>query len=414
MSNSDVDVTDTLSGNQPRTEHTRHRLDGLPAALDERCAIESKRAETIEIVIAPHPADIAAHRKNIGIELDEALVRKILSDRYQHVTITQIRTRRDLEQMAVRRPDLVFSGVKYFSFDGQDLWLNDFLDLHGIACIVSGRSALNNEHDKARAKRVVRRANVATAEYFLTAPGEHSTADSIPLTFPLFVKPVTGGDSRGVDANSVVHDYKSFQRKVLDIHQNQMSRAMVESYLSGREYSVGILEDASNGKLRAMPIEIITVPNRNGDRILDFDVKKQDAETVTPVTDPGVRLQLCTVAKTAFRALGGKSLGRIDIKMTHENVPHFIEANLMPGLRKGYFYRSCLLNLGMSYEAMILTIAENGLASRAKTLDHTESGLGGETLIGRMPKAAHLGIGQPEVRITPISSRRSSKRGDRT
>ena len=382
MSNLDVDATATLRGTQPQTEHARHRLGGLPLPLDEWRAIASKRDETIEIIIVPHSADTEANRKNVGIELDEALVHKILSDRYQHVTVTQIRTRRDLEQMAVRRPDLIFSGVKYFTFDGEDLWLNDFLDLHGIAYIASGRSALDDEHDKARAKRSVSAANVATAAFFLTAPGEHPTAATVPLSFPLFVKPVNGGDSRGVDAMSVVHDFDGFQRKVLDIHEDQMSRALVETYLSGREYTVGILEDASNGELRAMPIEIITAPNKNGDCILDYDIKKQDSETVAPVTDIAIRLQLCTLAKEAFRALGGKSLGRIDIKMSRENVPNFIEANLMPGLRKGYFYRCCLLNLDMTYEAMLLTIADNALATRGETPHHAESGLGGEILIG--------------------------------
>ena len=288
---------------------------------------------------------------------------RILADSYRQVAITQISTRRDLEQLAARRPDLVFSGVKYFSFDGRDVWLTDFLDLHGIAYLASDKAALDNEHDKIRAKRIMQVANVATAHYFSTAPEEHPTAESLPLAFPLFVKPVAGGDSRGVDADSVVHDIEGFRRKVLDIHENHLSRALVETCLSGREYSVGILEDASSGTLRAMPIEIVAAPNRNGDRVLDFDIKKQDEETVEPVTDPTVCAQLCDLAKAAFRALGGKSLGRIDIMMNHENVPHFIEANLMPGLRKGYFYRSCRLNLGMSYEEMILTIADNGLAA---------------------------------------------------
>ena len=61
--------------------------------------------------------------------------------------------------------------------------------------------------------------------------------------------------------------------------------------------------------------------------------------------------------------LGGKSLGRIDIKMDKYGVPHFMEANLMPGLRKGYFFRSCVLNLKMSYDEMILNIANTGLSS---------------------------------------------------
>ena len=64
--------------------------------------------------------------------------------------------------------------------------------------------------------------------------------------------------------------------------------------------------------------------------------------------------ELSELAKKAFKALGGKSLGRIDIKMNHQGVPHFMEANLMPGLRKGYFYRSCLLNLDMNYDDMII------------------------------------------------------------
>lgn len=380
MTNLNVSNTDKLGINQLRIEHGRPRLRGVPTAPESKCSIEIKRAEMIEIVTAPRTVNVGAHQKNVGIELDETLVHKILSERFRDVSITQIRTRRDLEQLVARRPDLVFSGVKYFPFNGQDLWLNDFLDAHGIEYIASDRSALNNEHDKARAKCIVRRANVATADYFLTGPGEHPTPDTIPLSFPLFVKPVTGGDSRGVNEKSVVHDFDSLQCKVLDIHQNQMSRAMVETYLPGREYSVGILEDAPNRKLCAMPIEIIAAPNRNGDRILDFDVKKQDAETVAPVTDAAVRLQLGTLAKSAFRALGGRSLGRIDIKMSRENVPHFIEANLMPGLRKGYFYRSCLLNLGMTYEAMILTIANNGLASRTNDFGPVRIGLPGAPL----------------------------------
>jgi D-alanine-D-alanine ligase len=100
-----------------------------------------------------------------------------------------------------------------------------------------------------------------------------------------------------------------------------------------------------------------------GHCILDFDVKKDDEEKVIAVTDSKVFKKLAELAKGAFKALGGKSLGRIDIKMNHLGVPHFMEANLMPGLRKGYFYRSCLLNLNMSYEDMIFNIANTGLSS---------------------------------------------------
>ncbi len=138
---------------------------------------------------------------------------------------------------------------------------------------------------------------------------------------------------------------------------------MVETYLAGKEYSVGIFEDSIDGALRAMPIEIIVKENINGHCILDFDVKKNDEENVIAVSDVIVFDKLSKLAKDSFIALGGKSLGRIDIKMDHFGIPHFIEANLMPGLRTGYFYRSCVLNLNMSYEDMIFSIANTGLSS---------------------------------------------------
>ena len=154
----------------------------------------------------------------------------------------------------------------------------------------------------------------------------------------------------------------------MDIHQTQALPCLVETYLSGREFSVGIFEDSANQNLTAMPIEIIVDENKNGDCILDFDIKKFDRETVTAVTDILVHKQLSDLAKTAFKALGGKSFGRIDVKMDANHVPHFIEANLMPGLRKGYFYRACLLNLDMDYEKMILRIADNGLTHNSGKL----------------------------------------------
>jgi D-alanine-D-alanine ligase len=112
-----------------------------------------------------------------------------------------------------------------------------------------------------------------------------------------------------------------------------------------------------------MPIEIILKEKTDGHCILDFDIKKNDEDSVILVSDAIVFNKLSKLAKDSFTALGGKSLGRIDIKMNHRGVPHFIEANLMPGLRKGYFYRSCVLNLDMSYEDMIFSIANTGLSS---------------------------------------------------
>ena len=329
--------------------------------FDKRYVFPQKIDKTIEIVIVPKLDDITINQRNVAITLDENLILEILSRHYRNVLITKINTENDLKKLTLRKPDLVFSGVKYFYFDGKIIWLNDHLEIYDIPYIASNREALHNEHDKSIAKKIIQKANIKTADFFTTEHDEYPTEMSIPIAFPLFIKPLTGGDSRGIDKNSIVYDFSSFQEKILDIKRKQNLCSLVETYLPGKEYSVSILQDSSNGILRAMPIEIVVDKNINGHYILDYDIKKNDHEYVIQVTDRKIYNQLSDFAKDSFKALGGKSLGRIDIKMDHNGVPHFIEANLMPGLGKGYFYRSCLLNLGMSYEQMILTIANNGL-----------------------------------------------------
>ena len=332
-------------------------------SLKKNNIISIKIDKTIEIVVVPNLGEINSHQDNVGIILEEKNVLRILSKRYKHVLITEINSEEDLEKLVKRKPDLVFSGVKYFFFNNRNIWLNDYLEMFEIPYIASNKIALDNESDKNKAKTIMQKNNISTAEFFITNPGDYLKESSIPLKFPLFIKPVTGGDSRGVDKNSLVFNFEDFTAKILDIKINQNSPSIVETYLAGKEYSVGIFEDSADGSLRAMPIEIIVKKNVDGHCILDFDVKKNDEEEVILVTDIQIFNKLSELAKASFKALGGKSLGRIDIKMNHLGVPHFIEANLMPGLRKGYFYRSCVLNLNMTYEDMIFRIANTGLSS---------------------------------------------------
>lgn len=322
---------------------------------------QKKINKKIEIVIIPPIEDLAVNRKNVGIELNENLILEILSKKYENVIITVIASDNDLKALVKRKPDLVFSGVKYFYLDDKEVWLSDYLRKNNIDYITSNKEALSNEYFKDNAKNIVKNANVNTAKFFTTQPDEHPIESSLPVTFPLFLKPVTGGDSRGINAESVVFDFKKYQAKVLDIYNNQQSRTLVENYLSGKEYSVSVIENKSKNILMLLPVEIIAAKNKNGHRILDYDAKKNDLEEVVAVVDKKIKKELCNIALNSFMALGGKTIGRIDIKTSYNGILHFIEANLMPGLGRGYFSRSFMLNENMDYEQMILKIADAGM-----------------------------------------------------
>jgi len=199
------------------------RVTGNILSSKKNNIILTKINKTIEIVIVPNLGKINSHQDNVGIILEEKKILKILSKRYKNVSITEINSEEDLEALVRRKPDLVFSGVKYFLFNDKNIWLNDYLEMFEIPYIASSKAALDNESDKNRAKKIMQKNNIRTADFFITNPGEYSKESTIPIKFPLFIKPVTGGDSRGVDKNSIVFNFESFTAKVLDIKINQNS-----------------------------------------------------------------------------------------------------------------------------------------------------------------------------------------------
>ena len=168
---------------------------GVVLPFKKNKIFQIKINKSIEIVIVPNPGEKNDHQDNVGIILEENKILKILSKRYADVSITEINTEKDLENLVKRKPDLVFSGVKYFTFNKEKIWLNDCLEAGGIPYIASSREALDNESDKNKAKKLVLKAKIKTADFFITTPDEHQSESSIPISFPLFIKPVKGGDS---------------------------------------------------------------------------------------------------------------------------------------------------------------------------------------------------------------------------
>lgn len=296
-------------------------------------------------------------------------IQKTLSKHYQRVGVTTVNNLADLELLVSKRPDLVFLGLKRLpKVEGvgnaiaDDVWISEYLDDAGISYTGSDRLATELEFDKSLAKELVNKAGLPTAKFFTAIPGQHISAQHLPLSFPLFIKPLNAGGGKGINDDSVVHDFSAFQRKIQDIYTNYGCASLVEQYLQGREFSVAILENAYDDKLALMPIEIITQENARGDRILSSQVKIEDNELVITVGDKYIRAEIINLATDVYRLLGARDLGRIDIRTDSSGKAHFLEANLMPGPGTRYFAGACFINQGMDYETMILRIVELGLA----------------------------------------------------
>jgi len=114
-----------------------------------------------------------------------------------------------------------------------------------------------------------------------------------------------------------------------------------------------------------MPIELISAPNESGDRILSHKVKSEDTEHVISVEPGSLKDDIISLAIDAFKVLGARDYGRIDIRMDEAGRLYFLEANLIPGVAMhsftSYFTSACWINQKMDYDSMLLNIVDIGL-----------------------------------------------------
>jgi len=290
-----------------------------------------------------------------------------LQKHYSDVVMTNVDTISDMHALLARKPDLVFAGI-YFIRDeangGEKVWLADALEANGIAYTGSGKHANRLSLNKHLAKERMVERGVRTASFMLAGRDDTAAIDEGALSFPLFVKPSNKSGGQGVDEFSIVHTTAQLQDKVQSIHREDSTDALVEEYLSGREFSISIIGGADG--FIAMPLELVAEKDSNGDRIRSQAVKTSDSEDMNEITDPIEHLLLETIAIEAFQALGGIGYGRIDIRFDGHGVPYFLEANHIPSLiqKDSSFLRAYEMTLGGSYEDMILHIVKLSLGAK--------------------------------------------------
>jgi D-alanine-D-alanine ligase len=288
----------------------------------------------------------------------------VLKSRYAQVHFNEVQSEGDLERIVDREPDLVVLCVKYVVDEEQHakIWLSDYFSQHGIAYTGSNRATLEFDSDKSKAKNAVLEKGVATAKFFFAHPGVFANERNLPFPLPLFVKPLDAANGNGVDENSLVHDFASYEAKVEEIFTTYDKPALVEDVLPGREFTVAVLDDASHNCRLTLPVEIVAPRNAKGDRVLGCREKSGNREKLSKVKDPELTA-VSVLARKVFSVLGVRDFGRIDVKMDAEGVPHFMETNLVPGMtpETSYFPRACDINLMMSYESVVLKIVELAL-----------------------------------------------------
>jgi D-alanine-D-alanine ligase len=258
------------------------------------------------------------------------------------------------------RYDIVFSiaeGVKGRSREAQVPALCELFDQ---PYLFSDPLTLAASLDKAVAKRLVRDAGIPTPAFAVVEASARELTDW--TAFPAFVKPVAEGTGKGCEAASLVHSQAELQaaaRRVIDRYRQP---ALVESYLPGREFTVGL---AGNGnEARVLGVCEILLKAQAEANVYSLHNKELCEELVTyaPANDGEARLA-ATRALQAYRVLECRDVGRIDFRSDANGEPQFLEANPLAGLNPWHSDLPILAaQNGIAFVALIGMILDAGLA----------------------------------------------------
>ena len=183
--------------------------------------------------------------------------------------------------------------------------------------------------DKAIIKRLWHLAGLPTPDFHLVADLDDLAAlpDDVAV-FPLFVKPAREGSSKGIAAESVVTSAAALRQRVVYLLTAYRQPVLVEPYLPGREFSVGLLGTGDTAEVLGV-VEIWHA----GRHLVDLAGKKAwSPQTFSPVEDAALRRELSDLARRAYRAVDCRAIGRVDIRLDRAHRPQLLEINPNPGL----------------------------------------------------------------------------------
>jgi D-alanine-D-alanine ligase len=264
------------------------------------------------------------------------------------------------------RWDAVFNICEGLRGFGREAQVPALLDAYDIPCTFADPLTAALTLHKGMAKRVLRDSGVPTTDFRLVAT--EADVDRVDLAFPLFVKPVAEGTAKGVHPTSRVVDRDGLRVRCRELLAAFRQPVLVEPFLPGREFTTGLVGEGDTARAVGT-IEIVLLEGKAEAHAYTYLNKEESEERCAEmVLAPEPWASRCAeIAVAAWRALGCRDAGRIDLRADDAGRLMVLEANPLPGMHPNHSDLPVLCRLaGMPYEALVGSILSAALArSRA-------------------------------------------------
>lgn len=283
--------------------------------------------------------DPRSHRQAeiIGYEVKEAF-----ESRGHEVTMIPASTNLLYDIQNAGDLDVIFNYAVGINNKNEQANVAGMLELLDIPFVGSGLLPQVISMNKEHAKATFRSAGVPVSP-FQTFYSVDTPLDD-DLEFPLFVKPVREGSAVGVTDKSFVENEEELREQIQYILDNFNQPALVEGYLPGREFSVGVFGTENP---ETLPILEIIIPEEYG---ISQTVDVKAANVVQRNCPADISEELAAeISKNvlkAYHSLGCSEYARVDVKLDENDVPNIIELNAIPALESGYAHYPLMAQVG--------------------------------------------------------------------
>ena len=269
-----------------------------------------------------------------------------------------------VRQLAARlvggeRWDLVFNIAEGLRGVGREAQVPALLDAYDIPYTFSDPMVMGLALHKGMTKHVIRDHGIPTAPFAVIA--SRAELAGLDLPYPLFAKPVAEGTGKGVTPASRVATPAALRTVVAALLDRFRQPVLVETFLPGREFTVGIIGSAADAE--AVAVMEVVLGERAEAGVYSYANKEECEERVIyRLADDEEARRAAVVALAAWQALGCRDAGRVDLRSDADGQPSFLEVNPLAGLHPEHSDLPIMCRLaGIAYGTLIGRIAGSAL-----------------------------------------------------
>jgi D-alanine-D-alanine ligase len=260
---------------------------------------------------------------------------------------------------AGERWDLVFNIAEGLYGISREAQVPSLLEAYNIPFIFSDPLVLTISLHKGMAKRVFRDLGIPTPDF--AEINTISDIEKVTLPYPLFAKPISEGTGKGITQSSRIAEKSDLKSVCENLLQAFKQPVLLETYLPGREFTVGIT--GTGDKAKSVGIMEITLSDKAEKFAYSFENKENWVGKVSykPVDDPEAKLAVET-AIAAWRGLGCRDGGRVDLRSDENGIPNVMEINPLAGIRPNYSDLPMICDFnGITYIQLIKMIVDSAI-----------------------------------------------------